>query len=112
MVRHMTNQSMSLDRVFWALGDPTRFAIVEQLSQGSSSVSELAKPFSMALPTFLQHLRVLEKHGLVTTEKAGRVRTCTLNTARIDQARSWLEIQEKQWAIRLDALDNLLENES
>jgi DNA-binding transcriptional ArsR family regulator len=108
----MTNYSMSLDRVFWALGDPTRFAIVEHLSQGSSSVSELAEPFQMALPTFLQHLGVLEKHGLVTTKKVGRVRTCTLNAARIDQARRWLEIQEKQWAVRLDALDKLLENKS
>tara|TARA_R110002072_G_scaffold46082_1_gene127855 strand:+ start:31746 stop:32072 length:327 start_codon:yes stop_codon:yes gene_type:complete len=108
----MANQSISLDRVFWALGDPTRFAIVEHLSQGSLSVSELAKPFSMALPTFLQHLGVLEKYGLVSTKKVGRVRTCTLNAERVDQARTWLEIQEKQWTNRLDALDKLLEDKS
>ena len=101
----MPNQTISRDRVFWALGDPARFSIVEHLSQGPSSVSELAKPFPMALPTFLQHLGALEKYGLITTEKVGRDRTCTLNAARIDQARHWLEVQEKQWSIRLDALD-------
>ena len=107
----MPNQTLPLDRVFWALGDPTRFAIVERLAQQSSSVSDLAKPFTMALPTFLQHLKILEKHELVTTEKIGRVRTCTLNGTKIDEVRSWLEIQEKQWAIRLDALDKLLEDD-
>ena len=105
----MPNQSTPLDRVFWALGDPTRFAIVERLAQQSSSVSDLAKPFTMALPTFLQHLKILEEHGLVTTKKMGRVRTCTLNGTKIDEVRSWLEIQEKQWAVRLNALDKLLE---
>lgn len=94
---------------FWALGDPTRFAIVERLAQRSSSVSDLAKPFSMALPTFLQHLKILEKHELITTTKIGRVRTCTLNGAKIDEVRSWLDLQEKQWAVRLAALDKLLE---
>jgi DNA-binding transcriptional ArsR family regulator len=105
----MPNQSLPLDRVFWALGDPTRFAIVESLARHASSVSDLAKPFTMALPTFLQHLKILEKHGLVTTKKMGRVRTCALNGAKIDEVRSWLDIQEKQWAVRLNALDKLFE---
>jgi DNA-binding transcriptional ArsR family regulator len=108
----MTNQSLPLDRVFWALGDPTRFAIIERLAEKPSSVSDLAKPFAMALPTFLQHLKVLEKHGLVTTKKMGRVRSCALNGAKIDEMRSWLDIQEKQWAVRLNALDKLLEANS
>jgi DNA-binding transcriptional ArsR family regulator len=100
---------LPLDRVFWALGDRTRFAIIERLAQRPSSVSDLAKPFAMALPTFLQHLKILEEHGLVTTKKQGRVRTCALTGARLDEVRSWLDIQEKQWAVRLNALDNLLE---
>ena len=108
----MPNENLSLNRVFWALGDPTRFAIVERLAEQPSSVSDLAKPFAMALPTFLQHLKILEKHGLVTTTKTGRVRTCTLNGAKIDEVRSWLEIQQKQWAIRLNALDKLLEGDA
>lgn len=95
IVSRMPKQSLPLDRVFWALGDPTRFAIVERLAQQSSSVSDLAKPFTMALPTFLQHLKILEKNGLVTTRKTGRVRTCTLNVAKIDEVRGWLEIQEE-----------------
>ena len=108
----MPNQFLPLDRVFWALGDPTRFAIIERLAQQPSSVSDLAKPFTMALPTFLQHLKILEKHGLVITKKMGRVRTCALNGAKIDEVRSWLDIQEKQWAVRLNALDKLLEANS
>lgn len=107
----MPNQNVPLDRVFWALGDPTRFAIVERLAHKSASVSDLAEPFDMALPTFLQHLKILEKHELVNTKKTGRVRTCTLNGVKIDEVRSWLEVQEKQWAIRLNALQELLECE-
>jgi DNA-binding transcriptional ArsR family regulator len=105
----MPNRSLPLDRVFWALGDPTRFAIIERLARQTASVSDLAKPFAMALPTFLQHLQILEKHGLVTSKKMGRVRTCALNGDKIDEVRSWLDIQEKQWAVRLNALDELLE---
>lgn len=105
----MTNYSPTLDRVFWALGDPTRFAIVESLARQSSSVSELAKPFNMALPTFLQHISVLEFCELITTKKVGRVRTCSLNNKKIEEVDAWLVTQQQIWAARFDALDKLLE---
>src|SRR5262249_61490739 len=78
MVRHMPNQQMHLDRVFRALGDPTRRAVLRRLSAGSAPVSELARAFDMALPSFTQHLDVLEQCGLVRSRKAGRVRTYRL----------------------------------
>ena len=79
ILSHMTNHSTALDRVFHALADPTRRAIVARLCRGPASVSELAKPLSMALPTVLQHLQVLEQSRLIRSEKAGRVRTCHLD---------------------------------
>ncbi len=78
MVRHMPNQQMHLDRVFRALGDPTRRAVLSRLSAGSAAVSELARSFDMALPSFTQHLDVLEGCGLVRSRKVGRVRTYRL----------------------------------
>lgn len=104
----MPNRSISLDRVFWALGDPTRFAIIEQLARCPASVSELAKPFKMALPTFMQHLGVLEKYELVTSIKKVRVRTCSLNEARMEEIKGWLDTQRVLWNARFDALDEYL----
>src|ERR1700730_8731685 len=80
MVRHMPNQQMHLDRVFRALGDPTRRAVLSRLSAGSAAVSELARSFDMALPSFTQHLDVLEQSGLVRARKVGRVRTYRLRS--------------------------------
>ncbi len=74
----MLNQSDSLDPLFHALADPTRRAIVERLSRGSASVSELAQPFAMSLPAVIQHLQVLETSSLVRSEKVGRIRTCRI----------------------------------
>lgn len=108
----MANYSPPLDRVFWALGDPTRFAIIEQLARRSASVSELAKPFKMALPTFLKHIGVLEDCELITTQKQGRVRTCTLNNKKIAEVDAWVVAQQQIWGARLDALDKLLEDET
>src|SRR5260221_3344333 len=78
MVRHMPNQRMHLDRVFRALGDPTRRAVLSRLSAGPAAVSELARSSDMALPSFAQHLDVLEESGLVRSRKVGRVRTYRL----------------------------------
>lgn len=96
------------DRTFRALADPTRRAILERLTQGSASVNELARPFDMALPSFMEHLRVLEAGGLLASEKLGRVRTCWLDPAPIRAAENWLTEQHRRWESRLDRLDAYL----
>lgn len=105
----MADAQPALDGTFRALADPTRRAVVEALGRGPASVSELARPFAMAMPSFLQHLRVLEDSGLVATAKSGRVRTCTLRTEPLAAATHWLEGQRSLWAARRDQLDALLE---
>lgn len=107
----MPNQSAQLDLVFQGLSDPTRRAVLERLSRGPAAVSELAKPFAMSLPSFVQHLGVLEKSGLVSSRKAGRVRTYQLQPKRLAQATQWLERQRAHWEARLNQLDNYLLNE-
>lgn len=97
-----------LDETFRALADPTRRAVVEALGRGPASVSDLARPFSMALPSFLQHLKLLEECGLVATEKTGRVRTCRLKPEPFAAAEHWLEEQRSFWTRRLDRLDAML----
>ncbi|MEO8674743.1 MAG: metalloregulator ArsR/SmtB family transcription factor [Casimicrobiaceae bacterium] len=106
----MPNYNVSLDQVFHALADPTRRAVVERLCLGPASVSELARPFRMALPSFAQHLDVLEKCGLVRSSKAGRTRTCRLAPRRLAAAERWMEKQRAHWERRLDQLDALLTN--
>ena len=96
------------DRVFHALGDSSRRAMVERLSRGPASVSELAKPFEMALPTVVQHLGVLEKAGIVTSAKAGRVRTCQLVPGALEPATDWISRQRLPAEHRLDRLGDLL----
>lgn len=103
----MLNQTSSLDLMFQALADPTRRQIVDRLSKGPASVSELAQPFSMSLPAVVQHLHVLEQSGLVTTKKVGRVRTCTIDTEAMSQAEKWLNDRRLAWNRRLDRLDAL-----
>ncbi|WP_029348810.1 metalloregulator ArsR/SmtB family transcription factor [Bosea sp. 117] len=98
----------ALDDTFRALSDPTRRAVLEALGRGPASVSDLARPFEMALPSFLQHLKVLEDSGLVATRKVGRVRTCTLRAEPLAAAGHWLEAQRSLWTQRLDQLDALL----
>ena len=104
----MPKQQIQIDRVFYALGDPTRRAVVERLSRGPAAVSELAEPFAMALPSFTQHLGVLETCGLVRSNKAGRVRTYYLEGKQLKAAERWIETQRKLWKKRLDRLDNYL----
>jgi DNA-binding transcriptional ArsR family regulator len=104
----MPNQSTQLDRVFYALADPTRRAVLERLSTGSAAVSELAKPFDMALPSFTQHLNVLSDCGLVYSEKTGRIRTYHIDPVALTGAEQWIEKQRAIWETRLNQLDTYL----
>lgn len=97
-----------VDGVFRALSDPTRRRVLERLSRSPASVSELAAPFDMALPSFVEHLRVLEGCGLVRSRKAGRVRTYQLAPKQLRLAEDWLARQRTLWQRRLDQLDEYL----
>ena len=94
-----------LDKLFQALADPTRRAVVERLGQGPAATTELARPFGMALPSFVQHLVVLERAGLVTSTKAGRVRTYRLTPAPLEAAQDWMATQRELWERRMDQFD-------
>jgi DNA-binding transcriptional ArsR family regulator len=104
----MPQQTAELDEVFRALADPTRRTVIRRLATGAASTSQLAEPFAMALPSFSQHLSVLERAGLVTSTKTGRVRTYELVPAALDVADDWLTEQRRLWERRLDQLDDLL----
>lgn len=104
----MPNQLLQLGQVFQALADPTRRAVLERLSRGTASTSELARPFPMALPSFVQHLAVLEQCGLVRSRKVGRVRTFELVEEPLAQAEEWLSARRATWERRLDQLDRYL----
>jgi DNA-binding transcriptional ArsR family regulator len=103
----MLNNS-PVDRVFNALGDPTRRAIVEQLSRRSTSVSELAKPLEITLAAVVQHLQVLEDSGLVRTEKIGRVRSCHIKPEGLQVLDRWLTQRRTLWERRFDRLGDVL----
>ena len=105
----MPNQNTTLDNAFYALSDATRRAVVQQLAMGPSTVSELAEPFDMAMPSFLQHIRVLESCGLIRTRKEGRTRHCEFAPAQLSQAQDWLGKQRRIWEGRLDRLESYLE---
>jgi DNA-binding transcriptional ArsR family regulator len=107
----MLNQPASIDRVFHALADPTRRGMVELLSRGPASVSELAKPFAMSLPAVVQHLQVLEASGLVRSEKVGRVRTCRLEVTALKSVEKWVAERRASWERRLDRLGDYLAEE-
>jgi len=104
----MPNQQTHLDRVFRALGDPTRRAVLSRLSAGPAPVSELARSFEMALPSFIQHLGVLEDCGLVRSRKLGRARTCRIAPQPLKAAERWMAQQRALWERRLDQLDHYL----
>jgi DNA-binding transcriptional ArsR family regulator len=108
----MPNQGATLDRVFQALSDPSRRAMVERLSHGPASVSELARPLTMSLPAVMQHLQVLETSGLVRTEKIGRVRTCRIEPVPLRTAEHWISARQSGWERRLDRLGDYLESRS
>lgn len=104
----MSPQAAPIDSVFRALSDPTRRGVLARLSRSPGSVSELAEPFDMALPSFVAHLRVLEESGLVRSKKVGRVRTYQLDPKRMRMAEDWLSEQRSFWERRLDQLDAYL----
>ncbi len=104
----MLNQSIELDRLFHALADPARRAMLERLSRGPAPVSELARPLPMSLPAAMQHLDVLEAAGLVRSEKVGRVRTCAIELQVLSQAEQWINARRSEWEHRLDRLDGYL----
>jgi DNA-binding transcriptional ArsR family regulator len=106
----MLNKEQQLDLMFQALADPTRRAMLDRLSKGPASVSELAKPLPMSLPAVVQHLQVLEQSGLVKTEKVGRVRTCTLDATAMSRAEKWINDRRQGWETRLDRLGDLLDS--
>jgi DNA-binding transcriptional ArsR family regulator len=104
----MDRKKPDVDRVFHALGDPTRRAMMEKLSEGPQSVSRLAEPFGITLAAVVQHLQVLEESGLVQTEKLGRVRTCRVEPAGLSVAAQWIADRRSLWEHRLDRLGDLL----
>lgn len=104
----MAQTAERIDDIFRALADPTRREVLERLSDRPSSVSDLAAPFAMSLPAFMQHLRVLERSGLVRSRKAGRVRTYRLAPKNLRIAEDWLSRQRSLWEQRLDQLDEYL----
>ena len=97
-----------LNRVFHALGDPTRRAILDRLAAGEATVSHLSRPFDLSFAAVSKHLGVLERAGLVTRESRGRERVCRINPGALDDARSWLEFHERFWTERLEALEALV----
>jgi DNA-binding transcriptional ArsR family regulator len=109
ILRYVPNHTAQLDRVFQALADPTRRAVLRRLSAGVAPVSELARPFDMALPSFLQHLKVLEGCGLVRSRKSGRIRTCQISPQPLKAAEGWMAGRRAMWERRLDQLDHYLE---
>jgi DNA-binding transcriptional ArsR family regulator len=105
----MLKQADSLDRVFQALADPSRRVMVERLTRGPASVSELAKPLDMSLPAVVQHVQVLEASGLVKSEKVGRVRTCSIDPVALRTAEQWIGDRRTSWERNLDRLGDFLE---
>jgi DNA-binding transcriptional ArsR family regulator len=105
----MANKYAALPEVFYALADPTRLAIVGALGRGPESVSALAAPFPMALPSFMKHLSVLERSGVIRSTKLGRVRTCELVPKALTQAERWIAEQRATWEARSDRLARFAE---
>ena len=103
----MTSYAGDVDGLFSALADPTRRAVVERLCRGPASVTALREPFDMALPSFLQHLKVLERVGLVSSSKRGRVRTVRIEPSALDHMDAWIDVQRTYWESALDRLEAL-----
>jgi DNA-binding transcriptional ArsR family regulator len=104
----MLNQDAPLNRVFGALADPSRRGMVERLSRGPASVTELAEPLPISLPAVVQHLQVLEASGLIRSEKAGRVRTCRIDPDALRPVEQWISERRTTWERRLDRLGDYL----
>ena len=110
MVLYQRSDPRAVDEVFAALADPTRRAILGRLCEGEASVSELAAPFAVSLPAIAKHVRVLERAGLLTHHKTGRVRCCRIRVDRLQLADDWLETYRAFWSTRLDALTRHIES--
>lgn len=104
----MLNQETALDHMFHAMADPARRSMIERLSRGPASVSELARPLAMSLPSVMQHLQVLEKSGLVSSRKVGRVRTCQIEAEALGQVEEWVRQRRSLWQRRFDRLGEIL----
>ena len=107
----MAKRKIDVDRLFHALGDPTRRAILDRLSRGPLSVSELAAPLGVTLTAVAQHLEILEECGLAHTEKLGRVRTCRIEAAGFDALEQWIRNHRTMWERKLERLRTFLEEE-
>ena len=113
-VRYMLNRMVQyamtrLDASFAALSDATRRGVLERLGRADASITDLAEKFQMTLTGMKKHVSVLEQAGLVTTEKVGRVRTCTLGPRRLDEEEAWMEMYRQLWDARFDELDKVVE---
>jgi DNA-binding transcriptional ArsR family regulator len=108
ILKRMLNEAVPLDLMFRALADPSRRLMVERLTRGPASVSELARPLAMSLPAVVQHVQVLEASGLVRSEKVGRVRTCRIEPAALRTAEQWIGDRRTSWERRLDRLGDVL----
>ena len=104
----MAQYSMVLDDVFHALADPTRRAVLSRLGSGPATVGELAEPFDMTLPSFMKHIRLLERSGWISTRKVGRVRACTIERSNLEVAGRWLQEQRAVWESRTDRLEKFV----
>ena len=104
-------RKISIDRVFHALGDPTRRAILEQLSYGPTALSVLVKPLDITVAAVVQHVQVLEDSGLVQTEKVGRVRTCRMEPSGLTVAERWMQDRRAMWEKKLDRLGAVLDED-
>jgi len=104
----MEQYSAQLDGIFQALADPTRRAVLGRLGKGPASIGELAKPFDMALPSFMKHIHFLEDSGLIRTRKAGRVRTCAIRKRPFAAIETWLSAQRALWEARTDRLEQFV----
>src|ERR1700712_3412409 len=100
--------SSTLDSVFLALADPTRRAVIGRLGRGAASVSELAQPFAMGLPSFMKHIRLLEENGMIRTTKSGRTRMCAITGSGLVSAENWLTGQRAIWEGRTDRLETFV----
>ena len=104
----MLYQRLALDLMFHALADPSRRLMLERLTSGPATVSDLARPFSMSLPAVVQHLKVLEASGLVASQKVGRVRTCHVESGALRTVEQWISERRTTWEHRLDRLGEIL----
>jgi DNA-binding transcriptional ArsR family regulator len=109
MVAGMEQDARQLSGIFQAIADPTRRAVLGRLGSGPASVSELAKPFDMALPSFMQHIRFLEESGWIRTRKVGRVRICAIKEEPFTAVERWLSAQRALWEDRTDRLQQFVE---